>query len=74
MASKKVKVQIKFSTLHVATSHFYHDSYYPGFRSIYKLRLLLVTFCLWFVVVEVAMLAKQNGGQPRKACDQSKPF
>ena len=27
------------------------------FHSVYKLRLLLVTFCLWFVVVEVATKA-----------------
>ena len=42
------------SALHVATSHFYHDSYFRRFRSVYNLTLLLVTFCLWFVVVEVA--------------------
>ena len=38
----------------MATSYFYRDSYFRGFRSVNKLRLLLVTFCLWFVVVEVA--------------------
>ena len=37
----------------MATSHFYHDSYFRKFRSVYKLRLLLVTFGLWCVVVEV---------------------
>ena len=38
----------------MATSHFYHDGYFRRFRSVYELRLLLVIFCLWFVVVEVA--------------------
>ena len=41
----------------MATSHFYRDSYFRRFRSVYKLTLLLVTFCLWFVVVEVATIA-----------------
>ena len=40
----------------MATSHLYHDSYFCRFRSVNKLRLLLVTFCLWLVVVEVATL------------------
>ena len=33
----------------MATSHFYHDSNFRRFRSVYKLRLLLLTFDLWFV-------------------------
>ena len=49
-------VQVKLSALHVATSHFYHDSYFRRFRSVYNLTLLLVTFCLWFVVDEIATL------------------
>ena len=39
------------NTLHTATSHFYRDSYFCRFCLVYKLRLLLVTFCLWFVEV-----------------------
>ena len=58
------------SALHVATSNFYHHSYFRGFRSVYKLRLLLVTFCLWFVVVEVAtqlpLQARAASGNVRK--------
>ena len=53
-------IRIKMSALHVATSHFYHDSYFRRFRSVYKLTFLLVTFCLWFVVVEVATKVMLN--------------
>ena len=58
------------SALHVTTSHFYHDSYFRRFRSVYNLTLLLMTFCLWFVVVEVAtqlpLQARAASGDVRK--------
>ena len=54
------------SALHTATCHFYHDSCFRRFCLVYKLRLLLVTFCLWFVVVEIA--ATSNYIIPKLAC------
>ena len=44
------------SALHTAISHFYHDSYFRRFRSVYKLRLLLLTFDLWFVTSKLQWL------------------
>ena len=40
----------------MAIGHFYHDSYFRRFRSVYKLRLLLVTFDLWFVTSKLQRL------------------
>ena len=53
-------VQDKMSAHYVATSHFYHDNYFRRFHLVYNLRLLLVTFCLWFVVVDVATRPQKN--------------
>ena len=58
------------SALHTATSHFYHDIYFRRFRLVYNLRLLWVTFCLWFVVVEVATV----GYRLKVALDKSLNF
>ena len=43
------EVRRQKSALHTATSHFYHDSYFRRFLSVYILILLLVIFRLWFV-------------------------
>ena len=41
----------------MATSHFYHDSYFCRFRSVYRSSLLLVkTFGLWFVTSKLQWL------------------
>ena len=40
----------------MVTSHFYHDNYFRRFRSVYKLRLLLLTFDLWFVTSKLQWL------------------
>ena len=40
----------------MATSHFYHDSYFRRFRSVYNLRLLLLTFDLCFVTSKLQWL------------------
>ena len=40
----------------MATSYFYHDSYFHRFRSVYKLTLLLLTFNLWFVTSKLQWL------------------
>ena len=40
----------------MATCHFYHNSYFRRFHSVYKLRLLLVTFDLWFVTSKLQRL------------------
>ena len=40
----------------MATSHFYHDSYFRRFRSVYNLRMLLLTFDLWFVTSKLQWL------------------
>ena len=40
----------------MATSHFYHDSYFCRFCSVYNLTLLLLTFDLWFVTSKLQWL------------------
>ena len=40
----------------MATSHFYHGSYFCRFCSIFKLTLLLLTFDLWFVTSKLQWL------------------
>ena len=50
------EVRRQKSALHMAISHFYHDSYFRRFRSVYNLRLLLLTFDLWFVTSKLQWL------------------
>ena len=50
------------SALHKATSHSIMIATFCRFRSVYILTLLLVTFGLWFVVVEVATVASGEIG------------
>ena len=50
------EVRRQKSALYMATSHFYHDSYFRRFRSVYKLTLLLVTFDLRFITSKLQRL------------------
>ena len=59
----------------MATSHFYHDSYFRRFRSAYKLRQLLLTFDLWFVTLKLQWLQhayhRRDGVVVRASASQS---